>query len=161
MAKISYGKFRILICAECNSEFSTNKPQKVYCSPICQRVRSKRLVWLNKKISYKARCRDLLAQARGRSKIQNRPFTIEHQDLVDLWEEQSGKCAVSGIPFNLDFPEKAGEARFDAPSLDRIVPTLGYVKGNIRFVIYQVNMAIGPYGLDRFLKTIETIRGLG
>lgn len=95
---------------------------------------------------------------KNRSKQKDLPLGIDTEYLISLWEVQKGKCAVSGIEFNLASPEIAGEPRFDSPSVDRIEPSLGYTKGNVRLVIYQINMAIGPYGLSRFLETVKRIK---
>ena len=49
--------------------------------------------------------------------------------------------AATGIPFNLDeIGEGAGASHF-APSPDRIVPSRGYVPGNVRRVLWMVNRA--------------------
>ena len=146
-------------CPCCSSEFETFHSHKKYCSSPCQIKESKRVSWDNKKIHPSARCRQLISMAKNRSKDKSLDFNLDHGYLVDLWDKQCGRCDISGIVFNLDYPEKPGEPRFDAPSLDRIKPELGYIKGNVRLVIYQINMAIGPYGLDRLLETIKMIKG--
>lgn len=152
---------RTIECQECRESFETNHSHKKYCSPECQITWNRRNEWAKKKLTPLNRCQQLLSGAKNRSKKQDRPINVTLDDLIELWYKQDSKCAISGIPFNLDFPEKDGEPRFDAPSIDRIVPELGYTKGNIRLVIYQINMAIGPYGLERLLETISKIRGIG
>lgn len=146
------------ICPECNSKFETTHSHKKYCSPSCQVTSGGRSGWLKKKIFYRNRCGSLLQGAKNRSKNKNIPFDINRQYLIDLWEQQNGCCLLTGLEFNLDFPEKHGEPRFNSPSLDRINPELGYVKGNVRLIIYQLNMAIGPYGLDRLVFVLDHLR---
>lgn len=148
---------RTAICVGCSELFETNHSHKKYCSSPCQIKSSRTSEWEKKKSNPINRCQQLLSGAKNRSRDKGVAIDIDLDYLVDLWYKQSECCAVSGIKFNLDFPEKSGEPRFDSPSLDRIVPELGYTKGNIRFVIYQINMAIGPYGLQRLLDTIKAM----
>lgn len=53
-----------------------------------------------------------------------------------------GKCAVTGIPFDLtrDYRKKSGR-RYNplAPSIDRIEPSKGYTNENTRMVLWQFN----------------------
>lgn len=64
--------------------------------------------------------------------------------LKALWEQQEGKCALSGIQMVLPEIESEWEnIRLNPwrPSLDRINSSLGYLKGNVRFVTVMANMA--------------------
>lgn len=152
------------VCPCCGEEFQTCHGIKKYCSSKCQLVASRNSTWLLKKINPKDRCKQLLAGAKNRANTKNLPYNLDLNYLYDVWVEQDGKCCVSGIAFNLDFPRREGKANFDAPSLDRIIPELGYVKGNVRLVIYQVNVGISSYGLENFLdlcKVISTYQGTG
>ena len=42
-----------------------------------------------------------------------------------------------------------------APSLDRIIPEKGYVKGNVRIIVYQLNVALSEFGLEQFNNFIN------
>lgn len=145
------------ICPECSSEFETKHSHKKYCCFECQDTGNQKRQWAKRKVDPIARCKALYQGARNRSLAKSITFDITPEYLIWLWQEQGGCCAVTDLPFNLDYPEVIGEPRFDAPSLDRIVPHLGYTKGNVRLVLYQINMAIGPYGLNRLLETIKHI----
>lgn len=63
------------------------------------------------------------------------PFTLKVADAKAVW---TGKCAITGLLFDMRTGLGAGPRPF-SPSLDRIVPSLGYVPGNIRFVLQCVN----------------------
>lgn len=71
-------------------------------------------------------------------------------DLDEAWVQQrldNGICEATGIPFALD-PSQTGRGaarNFHTPSVDRIDPKQGYVKSNCRLVIWQFNLAKGPY----------------
>ena len=45
------------------------------------------------------------------------------------------------------------------PSIDRIKPELGYIKGNVRLVTYQVNMAKGVYTDEDFFTMCSKALG--
>lgn len=101
--------------------------------------------------------------AKNRSKKANIPFNLDEDFLVELWDQQNGKCAVSGREFDLSRPTETTVIA-TAPSLDRIVPKQGYTKGNIRLVCYQVNTALNEYGLAALVelcKDILEVQGAG
>lgn len=145
------------VCPECSSQFDTKHSHKKYCCLQCQSKGNQKQMWINKKNNPIARCKNLYQGARNRAITKDIPFDISPEYLIWLWQEQDGCCAITRLPFNLTFSEIKGEPRFDAPSVDRIVPALGYTKGNVRLILYQINCAIGPYGLDRLLETIRSI----
>lgn len=101
------------------------------------------------------RVRRMLGAAKTRSVIKDVPFDIDFEFLIDLWESQNGACCVSGRVFDLE-PAKE-RVNKNAPSLDRIVPELGYTKGNVRFVSWQVNAAISEYGLANFMNICRDV----
>lgn len=76
----------------------------------------------------------LLSSARERAKRKGVPY-----DLTTEWAqaEWTGRCALTNIPFRLG--EQEPGPKFFSPSIDRIVPSLGYVIGNCRFVLWAVN----------------------
>ncbi len=84
--------------------------------------------------------------AKARSKAKHIRFTLKLQHLLDQWNRQEGKCALSGITMTL--PEKSGDSLNRSPfmaSLDRIKPKLGYVPNNIQWVCL-----IGQFAKNEF-----------
>jgi len=64
--------------------------------------------------------------------------------LRDLWTDQEGRCALSGVLMDLPRSTGAWASRTHdplKPSLDRIDSSKGYLKGNVRFVTVIANMA--------------------
>lgn len=65
-------------------------------------------------------------------------------DLMEMFENQKGLCAVSGIVMrwgaNRPGSGKKGSKRPDSISLDRIDGAKGYEKDNLRLVCWQVNL---------------------
>ena len=82
------------------------------------------------------RARKLVRDARYRSKRKRLPCTITPELVCSQIE--LGVCSMTGLPLALALD---ATARGYAPSLDRIIPELGYVPGNVRVVCHIVNVA--------------------
>ncbi|MFA6234097.1 MAG: hypothetical protein WC824_07900 [Bacteroidota bacterium] len=71
--------------------------------------------------------------------------------LKTLWEQQEGKCALSGIPMILPRNTLATDKDVWNPwraSLDRIDSKKGYLKGNVQFVVLMANLCKGTFTED-------------
>lgn len=95
--------------------------------------------------------------AKNRAKTSRVDFNLTTEFLINLWEEQEGRCAISGRKFDLARPRENETVRANAPSLDRIEPSKGYTKGNVRLVCYQVNTALNEYGREALLSLCNDI----
>lgn len=96
-----------------------------------------------RRLTKRAQC--LVATTRTRAKKKNIPFDLdthieEIQNRIDV-----GFCELSGIQFDLS-PGRT----FASPSIDRIVPSNGYLYPNIRIVCHGVNVALGDWGEEIF-----------
>lgn len=69
------------------------------------------------------------SRLKARARKENLPFNLEKSDLVypDI-------CPLLGIPISIQHPNKS-----QCVSWDRIIPELGYVKGNVRAISYKAN----------------------
>lgn len=83
------------------------------------------------------------------------PFTIDIEHLCELWEQQEGKCALSNIHMT-HHKDGSGRKDFNA-SMDRIVPELGYVHGNVQLVCDRVNTMRHTLSMDMFYWWIKSI----
>lgn len=92
-----------------------------------------------------------LASARARARAKGLAFDVDLPHLIDLLKSQRGLCALSRLPFSLEKPSGA-RARPFVPSLDRLVPALGYVRGNIRVVSCIANSARSDFGDYAFFR---------
>lgn len=101
------------------------------------------------------RLRQLVRGAKQRAKLQGLDFDIDFEYVKELWSITNGKCQVSGREFDLT-PSDTYQNK-DAPSLDKIEPKLGYIKGNVRLVTWHVNAAILNFGLDTFLDLCRNV----
>lgn len=97
--------------------------------------------------------------AKNRAKSKNVPFDITPEYLVKLWEDNEGCCALTGQQFDLSSWGLKGQVNPQAPSVDRIKPKLGYVKGNVRLITYHMNIALSDFGIEEFENLINSYRG--
>lgn len=79
--------------------------------------------------------------------------TITAAELFELWKEQNGRCAITGEKMVL----RGGGHLHNNLSLDRIVPGKPYRAGNVRLVTYQVNAALGVWGVSRLKAMCRNI----
>lgn len=78
--------------------------------------------------------RHLLSLAKTRAANKDLPFNITEEDL-----HIPTHCPVLGIKLIRGLTKK-GATMDNSPSLDRIVPHLGYIKGNVEVISTRANM---------------------
>lgn len=88
--------------------------------------------------------RFLLMKARNRAKAANLPFDLEVSDI-----RIPQFCPLLGIP--LERNRGAGPAA-SSPTLDRIVPEQGYVKGNVQVISHRANTLKRDASLEELAK---------
>lgn len=146
------------ICAlpECGSAF---RPfgRRMYCSPECtakaknrtpaSRSRRRRWVIRHRDAARAAQRRwrhetdmiypwySLIRQARSRARQKGLKYNLSDDWAREKW---TGKCELTGLAFakrgDPDWKKYAMRA-----SLDRIIPSKGYIKSNCRFILYSLN----------------------
>lgn len=91
--------------------------------------------------------RGMVMNAKQRAKREGLPCTITVNDLT-----VPATCPLLGIPL------VPGEVRHDgSPSLDKIIPALGYVPGNVRVISWLANAVkrdLTPEQLLTFARNI-------
>lgn len=87
--------------------------------------------WRKEYLEYSPQKR-MIWSARKRAKDKGLPFNIEESDILI-----PSTCPYLSIP--LTTHAKQGTTRDNVCSLDRIVPELGYVKGNIEVISHLAN----------------------
>lgn len=73
---------------------------------------------------------NLIAEAKRRAVSKNLPFGITQKDIFI-----PKNCPILGIPLQ----HGVGKLCENSPTLDRIVPELGYIPSNVRVVSYKAN----------------------
>lgn len=75
----------------------------------------------------------LINQVRHRCKKKGIPFNLEVEDIII-----PSHCPVLGFPLKRAIGEKSN--KYDSPSLDRIDPGKGYIKGNVMVISQRANV---------------------
>lgn len=91
---------------------------------------------------------ETLKRVRRRDPSHN--LTVEY--LLDLWDTQHERCAISNIPIQIDAIDYVRMA-----SLDRIDSEKGYVQGNVQYVSCSINFAkstMSDVRVEEFLRLI-------
>lgn len=90
--------------------------------------------WHSPAAWHRARVRNTLGRTKKRAQAKQLPYDIDIGYLLSIFPED-GKCPALGII--LVWGDADG--RGNSPSLDRIVPELGYVRGNVRWLSQLAN----------------------
>lgn len=105
--------------------------------------------------------RHLTKVARGavaRARRNNLPYSSDLAGwALATMEAQKGRCAMSGVDFDLTALGHGAAPRPYAPSIDRVDFSAGYVPGNIRIVCWAVNLLLGTWGDEPALKIAHGI----
>lgn len=89
----------------------------------------------------------------GRKRLE---FSITLEYIWDLYVDQGGKCALSGLSIDfvpLNHKTKGGASA----SLDRIDSSIGYIAGNVQWVHKDINIMKNKFSQEYFLDMCETV----
>lgn len=84
----------------------------------------------------KGHIRGVAANIKYRSKLKNIPHDIDSKYLDEI---ATDCCPVFGIEFVWGRQRKGHGPETNSPTLDRIIPELGYVRGNVVFISDKAN----------------------
>ena len=77
---------------------------------------------------------------------------ITEEFIMDLWERQAGKCAVSGLEMTCILGD------IKSVSIDRIDSSKGYISGNVQLVCRWVNLAKGRFTNAEITAVLDEFR---
>jgi hypothetical protein len=83
---------------------------------------------------HRVRLGHALVNSKKRAKEKGLPFNIDIEHLLTIFPSD-GLCPALNIPMVWG----GGMDRNNSPSLDRHVPSLGYVRGNVAFISNKAN----------------------
>jgi hypothetical protein len=93
----------------------------------------------------------LVIGARASAKNKNYQFSINRDDLKELWDSQKGLCAYT----QWEMSPMTGDEKL--VSIDRIDSSKGYIKGNLQLTCWCVNRAKSTLGEIEFLKMCKSV----
>jgi hypothetical protein len=152
-------------CADCHqklddSEFEIVHIKGNYSRTICRSCRQQKIN--RKKSSSPERyIRHLHTQAKSARKHSGKEWKISPDDLLRRWEEQEGRCALSGV-FMTWTKDGNGKKEMNI-SIDRIHPHIGYIPSNVQLVCNRINILKHNLTEDElywWCKNIITIKEL-
>ena len=155
------------ICCRCGiskpvDAFGRHKARSDGLSSQCRECRNtvKRQLYKNPLVKEKAR-RDLkdkhkrspeykmVHRAKRKSMHKNIPFDLSANDI-----HIPAVCPVLGIPIFVG----SGIFCDNSPSLDRRVPSIGYVRGNVEVISYRANRIKNDAILEELEKLVEWLK---
>ena len=95
-------------------------------------------------------------RAKERADKYNREFDLTLDAVLDMYERQQGKCAISDMKFSAE-PAKHGRANPFRPSIDRIDNTGGYTIGNVQIVLAGVNIARSDFSDEEYFRICRAV----
>lgn len=131
-----------------NKEYREKNKEKLRQYEKSDQRKQKNKQWRENKRT-EDRFRFIWYAAKRRAHDNGIPFAISKQDIIDIFPSD-GKCPMLGI--TLQFNNK--QSQDDSPSLDRIVPELGYVPGNILLLSYRANRIKNDATLEELKKIV-------
>ena len=128
-------------CSNCKGEFDLdmfeyNKKKRCYRS-ICKKCRNIQIMEMRYS-TVENHIKRRLSRLKERAKRLGFPFDLSYDDLANQLELQDRKCFYTDKPLVFYEYKKIPDKR-TAPSIDKIIPEKGYVKGNIVWCIDRIN----------------------
>lgn len=108
--------------------------QLSYCRQCCTA-----LVVANSRKSIPQYLKHRHRSVKSRARETNTPFDLPGGYLADIYARQGGRCFYTDEEMKVYFGTKQTGARRDSLSVDKIVPELGYVVGNVVLCIARAN----------------------
>ena len=147
------------LCNKCNKELSFNKFRErkdtgwkdinnKFRYSYCRECEKKRF----KEAYKKDPIPQMLSNSKIRAKAKKLPHNITSDDIREVWPKDN-ICPVLKKPFEMGF--KSRKTKSMAPSLDKIIPSKGYTKGNIVVISDIVNRLKSDASLEDLKKIIN------
>ena len=163
-----------IACARCGKHCIGGNSRRKFCTPDCQRLAywekhktrrmAEHLQWTrnNRERTTAHQIRYMHNEMRRHpwhslirtSKNRARQLEVPH-DLDFEWGKArwTGRCELTGIEFATPDNRFGRAKRTFFPSIDRIVPELGYIKTNCRIILWAINVFKGD-GTDEDMRRI-------
>lgn len=145
------------LCLNCGTEMPFSRRQDArYCTKSCGNTdRNKRYYYKNPELFIERRKkynsdleRKCLIRIKSRCNLTGQPFNLEAGDL-----SFPTHCPILGI--ELKYNNKGKGYKPDGYSVDKINPSLGYVKGNVRVVSSRANLLKNNATVEELEKVLE------
>lgn len=141
------------VCKSCKKEYDLiyRKGDKVQTAQKSKKYRDRKSEY-RRYIANTDPRKILLMSAKQRAKNQNLPFDIELNDIII-----PKYCPILDIEIKRKESGKGGSFQPNSPSLDKIIPSKGYVKGNIMIISMKANIMKCNATIEEILKFSENM----
>lgn len=92
--------------------------------------------------------------AKDRSKRVAVPFSLEHQNILEALKLSKSRCTYCGNELNF---RGTTRTRRTSPTLDRILPELGYIPKNVVVCCYRCNMIKNEASPEELQRLAEIV----
>lgn len=130
-------------CKKCRSEFYSAEGKEAM-------VRSA------KKQRKKHRLNTIYLSAKNNAKKKGIIFNLTKLDILELWEKQKGLCFYTGKPMYEDITGL--DNNNDSVSLDKIIPSNGYIKDNVVLCRWVVNKIKNDLEIKDLIIILQDIK---
>jgi hypothetical protein len=145
---LNKSEVRKSICLHCGEEFVLLSTKRLYCSNKCRSLFNNtsevRYDWKDNNPE-----RSILYRSKASAKKKNIPFNL---DLSDI--KIPKVCPVLGI----ELLKGKDNSCDNSPSIDKIKPELGYVKGNVRIISQRANLLKSNATIDELEAVLNDLK---
>lgn len=99
----------------------------------------------------------IFARISGNAKQRNKEFNITIEYCWELFQQQNGKCKLTGLDLYFAKNQKELSEGKNTASLDRIDSKKGYIVGNVQWVHVDVNYMKQEYSQEYFIQMCKLI----
>lgn len=128
--------------------------RKSFCKDCAKKVERERYIRRDDKSKLYKCIQSKWLGARDRAKRKELEFTITKDDLINKYNEQNGKCALTGIDMTFEMYNNRNHTNI---SIDRIDSNKGYTLDNIQLVCMSVNQFKNDIPMDEFIFICKKI----
>lgn len=122
--------------------------RKSFCKDCAKKVERERYIRRDDKNKLYKYLQSKWLGARDRAKRKELEFTITKDDIINKYNEQKGKCALTGIDMTFEMYNNRTHTNI---SIDRIDSNKGYIIDNIQLVCMAVNQFKNDIPMDEFI----------
>ena len=122
----------------------------------CMKVYSRKL----KTENINKYCKSICTQLKHRAKKSKIPFDLTPDDLLSQWNLQNGKCYYSNENLDITLPSNNKSPHINYPSVDKLDPSIGYIKSNIVWCRWYINRMKNDLQYKKFVETCKLIADL-
>lgn len=131
-------------CKKCISEKQSSYHKKTWGEDKLQYTSFKRTKSVRSYLSY----------LRGRALGRRKDIDIDINHLLNVWEKQEGKCALTGWDMTMILGQGIIQTNC---SIDRIDSSVGYTEDNIQLVCRIVNISKSNMPLNDFVNLCKSV----